>query len=138
MNYGQDTPRNRVRVQQMRKQFRHIAQFVRFEAVYGIVLLRKCLHERVAPAIVLQQTKPGGNETVVPQKGAFLRAAFNQHINEFFFATFGNVNASQFVCALFKGGTGHDSQVNGAAQVHEIRIGKILNYLCWFTGNCSQ
>ena len=103
----------------------------------GIVLLCKGRHERVAPAIVLQQAKPCGNETVVPEKGAFLRAALNEHVDELFFATIGNVDASQFVCTLFKSGTGHDSQVNVAAQMHQISIREVLNHLRWFTGHCS-
>ena len=132
VNNGQDTPRNRVRVQQVRKELGHVAKLVGFQSMDRAVLLRKSVHESVAPSIVVEETKACRNQTVVPQKRAFLRAALNQHVDELLFAAVGNVDASQLVSALFKGRAGHDGQVDSTAEMNEIGVGEILNDLRCF------
>jgi len=132
VNNGQNTPRNRVRVQQVRKELGHVAKLVGFQSMDRAVLLRKSVHESVAPSIVVEETKACRNQTVVPQKRAFLRAALNQHVDQLLLAAVGDVDASQFVSTLFKGRAGHDGQVDSTAEMNEIGVGEILDDLRCF------
>lgn len=74
-------------MQQMRKELGYIAEFIRFESMDRAVLTRKGVHVRISPAIVIQEAKACRNQPIVAQKGTFLGATLNQHVDHFLFAT---------------------------------------------------
>jgi hypothetical protein len=49
-----NTPRHRIRVEEMRKEFRNISQFVGFQSMNRIVLFYKALHKGILPSIFHQ------------------------------------------------------------------------------------
>ena len=120
-----DAPWHRICVQEMREEFCNISQFICFQSMNGIVLLRKALHKGILPSI-LHQTKARPNQPVVPQKGSFLRTTFNQHIDEFRFSTLRDIDSCEFVSTFFKGGTRHYCQVNCSSQMDKVCLGQVL------------
>lgn len=121
VNVRQYTPGHGIRVQQMRKKLGHVSQLVRFESVDRVVLLGKGVHKGLSPAI-RQHAESSRNHAVVTLKGSLLRAAFNEHVDQFFFATSRNVHLGQLVRRLLESSGRHDGEVNLPPQMHQIRF----------------
>lgn len=122
---GQDTPRQSVSVQQVCKEFGHIPELVRFEAMDGAVLLHKGVGKGLPPSLG-EVTEPPGNHPVMSLKGLFLRATLDEHVDELVFATSRDVEFGQFVRRFFKAGRRHDGQIDETAQVDQFGFGQIL------------
>jgi hypothetical protein len=116
-------------MEQVCKQLCDISQFVGFQSMNRRILFLKGFHKGISPSII-DQTEPSTNESIVPKKGTFLGATFNQHIDELAFATLRNVNLGQLMHALLKTGTGHDGKINGATQMDQISLRQVLNDNC--------
>lgn len=113
-------------MQQVSKEFGHIAQLVGLEAMDSCILCDKCVQKGVSPAII-EQTESCSNQSIIAKKGPLLRATLNNHVDKLFFTSLGNINLGKFVGAFLKGRTRHDGQVNGSTQVDEIGFRHVLN-----------
>jgi hypothetical protein len=125
MDVIHDAPGHRIRVQEMREEFRNISQFDCLQSMNRIVLLRKALHKCILPSIV-HQTEARCDQPVVPQKRSFLGTTFDQHVDEFRFPTRRDIDSSEFVSAFFKGCTRHDRQVDCSSQMDKVGLGQVF------------
>lgn len=125
MDVIHDTPGHRIRVQEMREEFRNISQFVCLQSMNRIVLLRKALHKCILPSIV-HQTEARRDQPIVPQKRSFLGTTFDQHVDKFRFPTWRDIDSSEFMSAFFKGCTRHDRQVDCSSQMDKVSLGQVF------------
>ena len=94
--------------------------------MYGLILLYKGLSKCVLPAF-MEETEASGDESIVSQEGTFLTAAFDDHVDEFHFFSWGDIDFGEFVGAFFEGCGGHDGEVDGSSEVYEIFFGEVVN-----------
>lgn len=103
-------------MEQMRKEFGNISQFVRFQTVNRLVLNPERLHEGIAPTRV-KKTESGGNHTVVSKKSTLLRTALDDHVDELRLSAQRYVHLCQLVGALLKRRRRHDGEVDRTSQM---------------------
>jgi hypothetical protein len=120
----QTRPRQRVRVQQVREEQGHVADFVGLEAVDCRILLPECgVEGLLVHAIHHAEALP--HEAVVALVRPLVRAALNEHVAQLPFVAAGDLDLGELVRALFEGRRAHYGQVDGPPQVHQLRLGQV-------------
>ena len=86
---------------QVSEKLGHIAKFVRLQTVNGAVLLHEDLVEQLRVDFV-DKTESAGEQTVVTEESALLRATLDEHRAQLNLGARRNVHLHQFVTSLFK------------------------------------
>jgi hypothetical protein len=123
-NVRQTRPRHGVGGEQVSEKLGHIAKFVRLQTVNGAVLLHEDLVEQLRVDFV-DKTESAGEQTVVTEESALLRATLDEHRAQLNLGARRNVHLHQFVTSLFKIQRGHDGEVDSASKIHEVGLGEI-------------
>jgi len=136
VNEAQHAPRQRVRVQQVRKDLGDVAQLVGLEAVDGRVLLAEALHEGVLVGAV-EHAKSLRQQAVEAHVGALLRRTLEHHLAQLVLVR-REVELAQLVSTLLKVEARHDGEVDGATECDEVDFGLVVKVDRWRSYTFNQ
>lgn len=126
MNVLENNPVKRIRVEQVRKQARHIADLVRIQAVHNVVLHAKQLLKRLLVNLV-EPAESLGKQAEELDERALLAAALNNHAAYLGLDTGLDHLLQQLVCTLLVVQTRHDCQIDVATKRHQIEL-RLISY----------
>lgn len=120
-------PPNSVAAELVSKKSGNIPQSVGFIPMNGVVVACEGLLKLIGPEAV-DLSKPLANEAVELLIRLILGATFDDHRRKFVFQTWRQLNFHQLVTAFLGVDAGHDRQVYGPPQIHQVGITLVLNF----------
>jgi len=103
--------------------------------MYGVEVRCKGLFKGLAPYPV-ELAEPFTDQTIESRIRALLRTTLHDHVAQFDFLAFLDIDLHQLVNGFFVAQSVHNCKINSPAQVDKICFGHVLN--AWLVGNCSS
>jgi len=126
MNRFEYMPSNGITRNQIPEKLCDIAQSVRLVAVNSHVICFKRSLEKFLP-VPIEIAKSFGHESVESRERAFLGTTFDNHVDQFHFLSFLEIDLHEFVAAFFVVYGGHDCQVDCSTEIDDVGVCFVLD-----------